>query len=64
MRFLILSVCLSSLYSASITEARRPNLIVIFTDDHGWTDLGVQEILKDLKTPHIDEMASASFEKP
>lgn len=58
MRLLILSVCLFSLCSVTALEARRPNIIVIFSDDHGWTDLGVQNIRDDLKTPHIDAMTS------
>jgi len=37
--------------------AERPNVIVVFTDDHGWADLGVHGILDDIKTPHLDEMA-------
>jgi arylsulfatase A-like enzyme len=36
----------------------RPNVIVIFTDDQGFSDLGVQNILTDVKTPHIDQLAA------
>ncbi len=35
----------------------RPNIIVIFTDDHGYPDLTCQGILKDVKTPFIDSLA-------
>jgi uncharacterized sulfatase len=35
----------------------KPNLIVIYTDDHGYADLGIQGVLTDLKTPHIDALA-------
>ncbi|MDG1729308.1 MAG: sulfatase-like hydrolase/transferase [Algibacter sp.] len=38
---------------------KKPNIIVIFTDDHGYADLGVQGQLDDIKTPHIDAMAEA-----
>jgi arylsulfatase A-like enzyme len=38
--------------------ADKPNIIVIFTDDHGYADLGCQDSLKDLKTPHLDKLAS------
>ncbi|KAJ1443426.1 alkaline-phosphatase-like protein, partial [Ochromonadaceae sp. CCMP2298] len=34
-----------------------PNVIVIFTDDQGYADLGVQNILSDVKTPNIDKLA-------
>lgn len=36
----------------------RPNVIVIFTDDQGFADLGVQNVLSDIKTPNIDELAA------
>lgn len=42
-----------------IPEAeKKPNIIVIFTDDQGFSDLGVQNILPDVKTPHIDKLAA------
>ena len=39
----------------------RVNLIVIYTDDQGWTDLGVQGIRADLRTPHFDALAAKSL---
>ncbi len=38
--------------------ADRPNLIVVFTDDHGYADLSAQGVFNDIKTPHIDSLAS------
>ncbi len=35
----------------------KPNIIVIYTDDHGYADLGIQGVFPDLKTPHIDALA-------
>jgi len=35
----------------------KPNIIVIFTDDHGYPDIGAFGIHDDLKTPHIDKLA-------
>ena len=35
---------------------RRPNFIIVFADDQGWGDLGVQGAT-DFKTPRIDQMA-------
>lgn len=35
----------------------KPNIIVIFTDDHGYADLSCQGVLDDVKTPHIDSLA-------
>ena len=38
-------------------EVMPPNIIVIFTDDHGYADLGVQNQVDDIHTPHIDNLA-------
>lgn len=40
-----------------VNEARRPNIIIVFTDDQGYADLGVQGILDDVRTPHLDQLA-------
>lgn len=37
--------------------ATQPNVIVIFTDDHGYADLTCQNVLPDIRTPHIDALA-------
>ena len=39
------------------TKAAKPNIIVFYTDDHGHADLGIQGVVKDIKTPHIDALA-------
>ncbi len=36
----------------------RPNVIIIFTDDHGYTDLGLHGIDSNLKTPTLDALAA------
>jgi uncharacterized sulfatase len=38
--------------------ADRPNIIVIYTDDHGWPDIGVAGINEDLRTPNLDQLAA------
>jgi len=35
----------------------RPNVIVIFTDDMGYADVGIQGEVNDIKTPYIDSIA-------
>jgi arylsulfatase A-like enzyme len=37
--------------------AHRPNIILIYSDDHGWADLGAQGSDKDIRTPHLDALA-------
>ncbi len=36
----------------------RANILVIFTDDQGYADLGVSGILGDVHTPNIDQLAA------
>ena len=47
----------SSLIAAE-PKAAKPNIIVIFTDDHGYADLGCMGIMQDVKTPNIDSLAA------
>jgi uncharacterized sulfatase len=39
----------------------KPNIIVIYTDDHGYADMGEQGVLKDLKTPNVDALAQSGI---
>jgi len=36
---------------------RKPNIIVIYTDDQGYADLSCQGVVDDIRTPHIDRLA-------
>lgn len=36
-----------------------PNIIIIFTDDHGWADLGANGVREDIKTPNTDSLAQS-----
>ena len=33
------------------TGPGKPNILVIYTDDHGWADLGAQAVDRDIHTP-------------
>jgi len=46
------------LFGIAFTQKKRPNVIIIYTDDHGYADLGIQGQEKDLKTPNIDKLAA------
>ena len=35
----------------------RPNIVIIFTDDQGYADVGAYNEVSDIKTPNIDELA-------
>jgi len=35
----------------------KPNVLLIYSDDHGWADLGAQGVDKDIRTPHLDQLA-------
>ena len=37
--------------------AEKPNIILIYTDDHGHADLGIHGAVNDIKTPHLDALA-------
>ena len=54
------TVCLTLLFlnCAPLAWAEKPpNVIVFFTDDHGYADLSCQEVLPDVRTPNIDKLA-------
>ena len=57
---LLLALCvLLPLGLLQALAAEKSNIIVIFTDDHGWPDLGSAGIYDDLKTPHLDALAAS-----
>ncbi len=46
-----------TLEAAPESTAKRPNIIVIYTDDQGYGDVGIHGVLDDIKTPNIDALA-------
>ena len=54
--FALASVLTTAILNA---EGRKPNIILIYTDDHGWPDVGPQGIHNDLRTPHLDALAAS-----
>ncbi|MEM9283385.1 MAG: sulfatase [Verrucomicrobiota bacterium] len=53
--FSILTLVLA--FGASLAEERPPNVIIIFTDDQGYGDVGVYGA-EGYETPHLDRMAA------
>ena len=42
---------------AAVAKDRKPNFIIIYTDDQGYADIGAAGIVQDIKTPHLDKLA-------
>jgi len=51
----VVLLCASGLIATA--ETKKPNVVLIYTDDHGYTDLGVQGIDPHVDTPHMDKLA-------
>ena len=60
----VLLLCAAPLHAASCgstpeaqdTAARPPNVVIVFTDDQGWADVGVQGAV-GFETPNLDRLA-------
>jgi len=50
------SASATKLSDATNTSVKKPNLIIILTDDQGYADVGFNGS-KDIRTPHIDSIA-------
>ncbi|MCB1227026.1 MAG: sulfatase-like hydrolase/transferase, partial [Verrucomicrobiales bacterium] len=57
MKFVSLLFAYCVFFGASLAAADRPNLILIFTDDQGYHDLGCQGSTT-IRTPRLDRMAA------
>ncbi|MEO0476316.1 MAG: sulfatase [Planctomycetota bacterium] len=54
--FRLLGLAVLILATASASADRPPNVVIIFTDDQGYNDIGCFDS-PDIRTPHLDEMA-------
>lgn len=54
----IIPLLATLLAAATLTaaEAKKPNILLIYSDDHGWADLGAQGVDKDIRTPNLDKL--------
>ena len=52
-----LASILALLTTAALADAKKPNIVLIFTDDQGWGDVGCYG-LENGKTPELDSIAS------
>ncbi len=58
MRRLLLAFTIVVCLQPCLQAAQRPNVIMIFTDDHGYSDLTCQGVFNDVKTPNMDALAA------
>ena len=59
-RYFALSIAtgvISLAVSLVARAAEKPNVLVIYSDDHGWADLGAQGVNGDIRTPNLDQLA-------
>ncbi len=53
-RFTLIVLSMSRWVGSAFAAERKPNVIVAFTDDHGYADLSCQGVLDDIRTPNMD----------
>lgn len=58
MNYLMTAMVMLVCFLQSATGAQQPNVVVIYTDDHGYADLGCVGVMADVKTPNIDSLAA------
>ena len=57
-KLILLSVKAALLLPIATQAAnKKPNVIIIYSDDHGYTDLGIHGIDANVSTPHMDALA-------
>ncbi len=52
----LISILLALVVNSSASSS-KPNIILIYSDDHGFADLGAQGVDKDIRTPNLDALA-------
>ena len=52
-----LSALLLLLLLTLTARAEKPNVIIIYSDDHGYTDLAIHRIDANVDTPNMDALA-------
>ena len=57
-RLSVVVYCLAAMVGRLEAAESQPNVIVIFSDDQGYADLGVHDGVQDVETPHLDALAA------
>lgn len=50
---LLLTAC----HSEEPIVNKKPNVLLIIADDHGYADISLQQLTEDVQTPHLDSLA-------
>lgn len=60
LKYTVFSLGILTTFSLNVVGASKskPNIIVIYSDDHGWADLGAQGVNSDIRTPNLDKLAA------
>ena len=58
MRVTSLAAMASIVSAGEIATVERPNVIIIYSDDHGYTDLALFGIDSNVDTPNMDSLAT------
>ncbi|TWU10115.1 sulfatase family protein [Allorhodopirellula heiligendammensis] len=53
---LVIGLSLATVSNAA-AKVERPNIIVFYTDDHGYADMSCQGVIDDISTPNVDALA-------
>lgn len=56
-RILVLLLLAVPGVASTAATVRPPNILLIYSDDHGWSDLGAQGVDRDIRTPNLDQLA-------
>lgn len=51
------TACLALTLVSLASMHAKPNILLIYSDDHGWADLGAQGVNAEIKTPNLDQLA-------
>ncbi|SKA93346.1 uncharacterized sulfatase [Prosthecobacter debontii] len=56
-RLLLIQLGVGLILSLTPAWAKAPNILLIYSDDHGWADLAIQGVDPDIRTPNLDQLA-------
>ena len=57
---LFILLCLIGGWTLRAAAAEKPNIVLIVSDDHGWTDYGFMGHAQ-VRTPHLDKLAAGGL---